>query len=188
VFINSLLLKIYLSILIALMRKLFLVRHAKSSWDNPGLSDIDRPLNGRGKENAPKMGELLKQREGSVDLIISSPAKRARSTAKRIAKQLDYKPKNIEINELLYLADTDDFFEVIKKTPDEAKNLMLFSHNFGITYFANFISGENIDNIPTCGVVRIDFEMDSWKDIKKQKGKLVYFEYPKKYSTEAGIE
>jgi phosphohistidine phosphatase len=162
------------------MKTLLLIRHAKSSWVEPGLSDIDRPLSKRGKNDAPKMGELIREKEGSVDLMISSPAKRAKSTAKRIAEKLDYKKKNIETSKLLYMADTDDFFKVIKEVPDDVNKLMLFSHNYGITYFANYISDSNIDNIPTCGVVRVDFEISSWKHAEKQKGQLVYFEYPKK--------
>jgi phosphohistidine phosphatase len=163
------------------MRTLLLVRHAKSSWDDPALSDKERPLNKRGKDDAPKMGKLLKKRDFQPDLIVSSPAKRAYSTAKRIAKELDYRKNNIETDEALYMADTEDFISVIKNIDDNINNLMLFSHNYGITYFANFISGSEIDNIPTCGLVRIDFEMESWKQITETKGKLIYFEYPKKY-------
>lgn len=165
------------------MRSIYLVRHAKSSWDSHGLADRDRPLNGRGKNDALKMGRLLAERNEVPELIISSPAKRAFSTAKRIANELGYKVKHIEKNELLYMADTEEFFTVITETPKKVHKLMLFSHNYGITYFANYISGSNIENIPTCGIVRVDFEAESWKDIANQKGKLIYFEYPKMYST-----
>jgi len=163
------------------MRSLYLVRHAKSSWDSPELSDHQRPLNKRGKKDAPKMGKLLRERNELPDLMISSTAKRAFSTAKRIAEELGYKIKDIEKNEMLYMADTNEYYNIIRKAPKKVYKLMLFSHNYGITYFANNISNSNIDNIPTCGVVRIDFEIDSWKDIENQKGNLIYFEYPKKY-------
>lgn len=163
------------------MRTLLLVRHAKSSWDNPALSDKERPLNKRGKDDAPKMGKLLKKRDFQPDLIVSSPAKRAYSTAKRIAKELDYNKCSIETDEALYMADTEDFYGAISKVPGNVYSLMLFSHNYGITHFANFISDSGIENIPTCGLVRIDFEMESWKEITETKGKLIYFEYPKKY-------
>lgn len=164
------------------MRTLILVRHAKSSWDNPNLGDKERPLNHRGKSDAPKMGELLKNKGEKPDLLVSSPAKRAYSTAKRIAKELSYKKADIERNEALYMADLEDFFSVIRETPENVYNLMLFSHNYGITYFANNISGGNIDNIPTCGVVRVDFDINSWAEAENKKGKLVYFEYPKKHA------
>ncbi len=163
------------------MRSLYLVRHAKSSWAEPGLNDHERPLNSRGKSDAPMMGKLLKRLGVSPNLIITSPAKRARSTARRIAAEVGYDKGSIIENEQLYMAGIDDFFGVIKEVKDKHNELMLFSHNYGITDFANFISDSDIDNIPTCGAVRIDFYLDSWNDIKKEKGKLIFFEYPKKY-------
>lgn len=167
------------------MLSLYLIRHAKSSWDTPGLKDNERPLNKRGKIDAPKMGKILKNRGEFPDLIISSPAKRAYSTAKRIAKELKYNIDNILKDEKLYMADTEDFLSVIRNTKKNVYKLMILSHNYGITYFANYISGSDINNIPTCGIVRIDFEIDSWEQINTNKGKLVYFEYPKKYLNEA---
>ncbi len=163
------------------MKSLYLIRHAKSSWDNPGLNDLERPLNKRGKQNAPMMGKLLNKLGVLPDLIISSPAKRAISTAKRIALETGYPESNISSNKLLYMAGVNDFIEVIMNTGDKINKLMIFSHNYGITDFANYISESNIENIPTCGVVKIDFDFDSWNKIKKEKGKLVFFEYPKKY-------
>jgi phosphohistidine phosphatase len=165
------------------MKSLYLVRHAKSSWDNPGLGDLERPLNKRGKEDAPKLGKLLLKNGDIPDMLLSSPAKRAFSTAKRIAGELDHSVKNIIKDETLYMADTEDFLNVIQSVPDSVTKLMLFGHNYGITYFANYISDSDIDNIPTCGAVRIDFEFESWKDICDKKGKLVFFEYPKKHKT-----
>jgi len=165
------------------MKILYLVRHAKSSWDEPGLADLERPLNKRGKNDAPAMGKKLYEQGEKPDLIITSPAKRAFSTARRIAKELDYSAKNIVKDETLYMADTDDFFKVIQSVPDSVKRLMLYAHNYGITYFANHISESQIDNIPTCGVVRIDFDVKSWKEIENKKGKMVFFEYPKKHKT-----
>lgn len=162
------------------MRTIYLVRHAKSSWAEPGLSDMERSLNKRGKHDAPKMGSLLYAKGERPQLLVSSPAKRAYSTAKRIAKELDYPAKDIIKDERLYMADVEDFYSVIKNTEENIERLMIFSHNYGITYFANLISGSNIDNIPTCGVVRVDFDTNSWKDVEEQKGKLIYFEYPKK--------
>jgi len=164
------------------MRTIYLVRHAKSSWDFPWLDDKDRPLNKRGKHDAPKMGKLLKEKGEEPDLMVSSPAKRAFSTAKRIAKELNYPVKNIMKSDLLYMADMEDFFTVIRDAGKNVYKLMMFSHNYGITYFANYVSDSDIDNIPTCGIARIDFEINSWKDIESKKGKLIYFEYPKKYS------
>ncbi len=163
------------------MKSLYLIRHAKSSWDNPGLNDLERPLNKRGKEAAPMMGKLLNKLGVRSDLIITSPAKRAKSTAKLIALETGFPESDILSSKLLYMADVNDFIKVIKNIGDKINELMIFSHNYGITDFANYISDSNIENIPTCGAVKIDFEFDSWNKIKKEKGKLVFFEYPKKH-------
>ncbi|HEY3251126.1 MAG TPA: histidine phosphatase family protein [Ignavibacteria bacterium] len=165
------------------MKTLYLVRHAKSSWDEPGLSDLERPLAKRGKREAPMMGEILAKRKEIPELIISSPAKRAFSTAKRIAKEMNYPVKNIAADESLYMGDSEDYLKAIGAVNDSVQKLMLLSHNPGVTYFANHISESEIDNVPTSGVVRIDFEFNSWKEIENQKGKLVFFDYPKKYKT-----
>ncbi len=171
----------YLLIFVYLMRSLILLRHAKSSWDSPDLSDKERPLNQRGKHDAPMMGKLLNKRGLRADLMISSPAKRARSTAKKIAAEIGYDEKDIMLNDKLYMAGISDFIDVISEVKEKTSSLFIFSHNYGITDFANYLSGENIDNIPTCGIVKVDLETDSWNKIKKGKGKLVFFEYPKKY-------
>ncbi|MBL8016029.1 MAG: histidine phosphatase family protein [Ignavibacteria bacterium] len=164
------------------MKNLILVRHAKSSWDDAGLSDMERPLNKRGRHDAPMMGRILAEKGEKPDLIISSPAKRALSTAKRIADELGYDRSSIKINNSLYMADNDDFFSVIRDVKDKVSRLMIFSHNYGITDFANHITGESISNIPTCGIVKAELDMDSWTDILNTKGKLLYFEYPKKHT------
>ncbi len=162
-------------------KTLYLVRHAKSSWKNEGLTDAERPLNKRGKHDAPLMGKLLGQRGEKPDLLISSPAKRALSTAKLLAHELGYTKENIVVMEELYMADVSDFLKIVQNINDTAVSIMLFSHNPGITYFANFISGSDIENIPTAGVVRIDLDISSWIDADKTKGNRVFFEYPKKY-------
>ncbi len=161
------------------MHTLFLLRHAKSSWDNAILDDIDRPLNKRGKGDAPLMGRFLTEKGDIPELIISSTAKRALSTAKRVANEIGYKSSKIKKNEKLYMADTEDFRNVIEEIDDNIRKLMLVSHNNGITDFANFISNSDIGNIPTCGIVKIEFTLTRWKDITHTKGRLIYFEFPK---------
>jgi len=162
-------------------KTLYLVRHAKSSWKDESLSDAERPLNKRGKHDAPFMGKLLRQRSDLPDVIISSPAKRALSTAKLFAKELGCAKENIVVIEELYMADVSDFLKIIRNINDSAESIMLFSHNPGITYFANFISNSDIENIPTAGTVRINLNISSWIEAEKIKGKLIFFEYPKKY-------
>jgi phosphohistidine phosphatase len=168
-------------IFVFIMKTLILVRHAKSSWDDGSLNDLERPLSKRGKHDAPLMGRLLMEKGEKPDLIVSSPAKRAFSTAKKIAAELGIKKKHIKTSEDLYLADINDFLEVISRIEDNIQNLMIFSHNFSITDFANFLTGEKINNIPTCGAVKAELDINSWIDIKDKKGRLVYFEYPKKH-------
>ncbi|MBN8584742.1 MAG: histidine phosphatase family protein [Ignavibacteria bacterium] len=163
------------------MMNLFLCRHAKSSWSEPGLADKERPLNERGKNDAPLMGNILKNKQEFPDLIISSPAKRALKTAKLIAEKLDYKTKNIEVNKNLYMAGINEFIDVISNINKDHKNVMLFSHNYGITDFANYISNSDIQNIPTCGIVKISFVIKNWQEIQNTKGNLQYFIYPKMF-------
>ena len=163
------------------------MRHAKSSWDNPGLTDSERPLNKRGKKNAPFMGKLLKKMNEIPELIISSPAVRAYKTAKKAAKKIDYPSDKIVKDEKLYMAGTNDFLSVIGNTKPVIDKLMLVSHHPGIAQFANFIAGTNIENIPTAGIVRIDFDTNSWDEIPRMKGRLIFFEYPKKYKDRVGI-
>jgi len=163
------------------MLTLYLVRHAKSSWNSPGIDDRLRPLSKRGKHDAPLVGKLLYERNEVPDLIISSPAKRAFSTAKKIALELSYPEDEILKNELLYMAGIDDFINIMSEVPQSRNKLMIVSHNYGITDFANHLSGSSISNIPTCGIVRIDLNSDMWVNAVKNKGEMIFFEYPKKY-------
>lgn len=166
------------------MKTLFVVRHAKSSWENPELDDFERPLNNRGKRNAPEIGKRLFQRGVMPDAIISSPAKRALSTAKRIAKSLNFPKGKIQTERQFYHGSINDFVRVLQKQNPNQNTIMIFGHNPGLTELVNFLSGSDIYNIPTCGVAEINFEMDSWNDIGKQKGKLASFDFPKNGSSE----
>jgi len=165
---------------VAVMKKLYLIRHAKSSWKDPDLDDIKRPLGTRGKNDAPKMGKLLNKLGEKADLIISSPAKRAKDTAKKIAQEIKYPVKKILLDERLYMAGVDDFVKVISEVRKSINSLMIVSHNFGLTIFANELTESEIINIPTCGVVKLELDIKKWKEIKKVKGKLIFYEYPKK--------
>lgn len=160
------------------MKSLYLVRHAKSSWKDTLLEDVKRPLKQRGKKNAAQLGEMLKKKREIPDLIISSPAKRALDTAKIIAKELKYPVKKIRKDERLYMAGEEEFIDVIGEVKKSVDRLMIVSHNFGITIFANRVSETELINIPTAGIVRTDFEMKKWEEIKRTAGKLVFFESP----------
>jgi len=159
------------------MKKLILVRHAKSSWKFPHLADIDRPLNGRGKSNAPEMGQRLLKAGVSADLLLSSPAKRAFKTAKLIAQEIKYPTKNIVTDVELYHSGTHTLLNVLRKQDDAHEFILLFGHNPGITDFANYLTGSDIFNIPTAGIFAVNFAVDSWSRI--DKGEFCFYDFPK---------
>jgi len=161
------------------MKTLFLVRHAKSSWDNAALPDKERPLNDRGRRDAPKMGERLAKRDVKPDLILSSPAVRALSTAEIVAEKLDYRRKDIVVTERLYAAEVDDLLDVIRQLGDELKCVMLFGHNPEFTELAHRLSGE-IAHMPTCAIAEFTFDAKSWSGIDSIKPAQILLDYPKK--------
>ena len=163
------------------MKKLYLVRHAKSSWEDQIQSDHERPLSSRGKKDAPKIGDILKEQNVTPNIIISSDAKRALQTATIIANKLNYSNDMIIKNSSIYEATTQNLLNVINSIDDENNSAMLFGHNPGFTVLANLIADKYIDNMPTCGVAIIDLNVESWKDVNANCGKLVGFEYHKKY-------
>ena len=163
------------------VKTLYIIRHAKSSWDASNIDDFERPLNERGKRDAPRMGKRFKEKNIHPDLMLSSPAKRAYSTAKKIAKVLKYSKEEIKTDRRLYHADEETMLTVLREVKDSKNVVMIFSHNPGLTEFVNsLLSGEqDIDNVPTCGVVAFEFNLDSWKDVDWGKGKMLFFDYPK---------
>jgi phosphohistidine phosphatase len=166
-----------------MMKKLYLVRHAKSSWDNVEMDDFNRPLNERGEKDAPHMAKLLKHRDVVPDRMITSPANRALSTCLLFAKTLGFDKKRITSDQKLYHAGPDTIIKVLAslgehKSGDE-EIVLLFGHNPGITEFTNDLLNVSIDNIPTCGVVEATLNIDSWKEISFGCGKMDSFDYPK---------
>jgi phosphohistidine phosphatase len=160
------------------MKTLFLVRHAKSSWNEPGLPDKDRPLNDRGKRDAPKMGERLAKQDVKPDFILSSPASRALKTARIIAKRLDYKLKDILVDDRLYAAEADDLLHVIRELGDKPKSVMLIGHNPELTELAHRLSNK-ITRMPTCAVAEFMFDAKSWSSTGKDKPARVTLYTPK---------
>jgi phosphohistidine phosphatase len=160
------------------MKTLLLIRHAKSSWDAPGLSDADRPLNDRGKKDAPEMAKRLKKRSLSIDQFISSTAKRARKTAKYFAEEFDVKKENIKEVEDLYMANANGFVTTTENTKNKHDVIALFSHNPGITEFANSLTTTRIDDMPTCSVFAVQANVDDWKEFMNAEIKFLFFDYP----------
>jgi phosphohistidine phosphatase len=163
------------------MKTLFLVRHAKSSWNDAALPDRDRPLNDRGRHEAQEMGRRLAERGVKPDLVVSSPAVRALATAEAIAKMLDYKRKDIVVNDHLYAGRADDLFDVIQELGDRPRRVMLVGHNPELTDLAHHFSSE-IVRMPTCAIAEFTFDGKSWSDIRKVKPLEVALDGPKKSS------
>ncbi len=160
------------------MKTLYLVRHAKSSWKYPELDDFERPLNRRGRESLESMGELLKEIKAAPDLIISSPATRAAVTARIIADRIHYPLEKILYSESIYLSDSDVLLHFIQDIDDDVKEAMLIGHNPALTDLGNFISNQQIGNIPTCGIFCVEFNIPSWRKINERYGILKFFEFP----------
>jgi phosphohistidine phosphatase len=163
------------------MKNLFLVRHAKSSWKHKDLSDLERPLSSRGRRDAPFMGKLLSRQKINPDVMLTSPAARAVSTAKYFCDEMNTLFEKVKIIPGLYMPEPDEILNVIEGLDSTINSAMIFSHNPGITDLYNQLSDEMIENIPTCGIAAIEFDEDSWNDLKDKTGHLLFFEYPKKY-------
>lgn len=162
-------------------RRVFMVRHAKSSWSQPMQKDFDRPLNDRGERDAPMMGERLKKLGIMPDLVISSTAKRAKQTAKKICDALGYNKDDIKWYEKLYHCSPDIYEEVIYEIDNDIETIFIVSHNPGITQFVNGLSADfKIYNVPTCGIIGAEFESEHWNDFSTTGRKVILFEYPKK--------
>lgn len=164
------------------MKTLLLCRHAKSSWDDPDLTDFERPLNTRGRRDGRFMGDLLRDRGISPDRILTSPANRAMTTARMIAETLGYPLDRIIVDERIYEAHPGDLIEVAESIDDGVGLAMIFGHNPGLTEVANLLSDTAIGNLPTSGIVCLELPVDSWHELRGRTGSLAFFEYPKKYS------
>ncbi len=162
------------------MKELLLVRHAKSSWANPGQDDFDRPLNERGQKDAPMMAQRLIQRGVSINGIITSTALRAITTARFFAIENSIAEKDIIKHEFLYHAPPERFVKAILQIPDTITTAAIFAHNPGITDFVNQLSEACIDDMPTCCVFAIKINTDSWKDFSKAKKEFWFADWPKR--------
>jgi len=161
------------------MKILTLVRHAKSSWNHPELSDRKRPLNARGERDAPDMGQRLVAHGIRPSLIITSPATRARTTAKIIASEIGYPIEFLQSEDSLYLASLDDLLGAVVAQDTGFNSLMVVGHNPGLTEFANFLIPGLTNNLPTAGVVSVGIERDDWNLYEQPTAELLVFDYPK---------
>jgi phosphohistidine phosphatase len=161
------------------MKSVLIIRHAKSSWDNTEVSDFERPLNDRGKDDAPKMAKRLLERHVSIDAFISSSARRARKTAALFIKEFDGDKDHIILVPELYLAGPDAFYEAIANAPASAKTIAVFAHNPGITDFANELTDVRIDDMPTCAIFAVKADIKNWSEFKDADKQYWFFDYPK---------
>lgn len=162
------------------MKILYVIRHAKSSWENFTVPDRERPLNDRGKKDAPEMANRLIERKIKIDAFVSSPAKRAKKTAKLFSKELGEKEEKIILVEDLYEASAETFFQVVADLDDKYHSVALFSHNPGITDFVNQLCQHvKIDNMPTAAVFAVEAETKHWNEFKSAEKKFLFFDYPK---------
>ena len=160
-------------------KELFVVRHAKSSWDDPTISDHDRPLNERGYRNTPEMGRRLSDSGVSPDALISSTALRARTTARIIADSLGWPEERVVLDRALYHASATELQEYIGGLNDAHTSVMLFGHNPGMTSLLSHLFGFALDNLPTCGVVHLQFSAESWAEVSRSMPSEATIDFPK---------
>jgi len=161
------------------MKRLLIIRHAKSSWDYPELSDFERPLNKRGKRDLPDMAQRLSEKNLNIDLFLSSPATRAIITAIGHAEKFGVKSEEIIQDSRLFHASSKYIQKVISETSDQITSLAIFGHNPGLTDLISDISDFDLWNLPTCAVCGIDLPIASWQEITGAKGSKFYYDYPK---------
>lgn len=161
-------------------KNLYITRHAKSSWIDLGRSDFDRPLNDRGKRDAPEMARRVSKRRVHIDCFVSSPALRAKTTCEIFCNEFKADPSRIIFIDKLYHANLQTFYEVIRGFDDDYSDVALFSHNPGITDFVNSLcENVRVDNVPTSGVFGVELRIRSWKDFHEKKNQFLFFDYPK---------
>lgn len=164
------------------MKSICLIRHAKSSWDDEQAEDFERLLNARGREDAPKMGQRLFASGFKPQLIISSPAFRASSTARRLSRELAYNTGEIVYERRIYDAHLNTLINCIHEIPDSIRQVALVGHNPGMHQLSEWLTNQSIGEFPTCAVAWIDFSIKSWKEINAGAGVLKLYDYPKKNS------
>lgn len=160
------------------MKTLYLVRHAKSSWNNASLSDYERPLNDRGNSDKKSMAKKLKAKEVELDFLVSSSAKRTTQTTHGLLKELTIHPDHIKFTKSLYHASVGDMLTELTLISDTYNSVMMVAHNPGISSLCDYLCDHFID-FPTLGVAKIEFDLDSWQQISRGTGSLIWFDFPK---------
>lgn len=162
------------------MKEIILVRHAKSSWSDPSLADIERPLNKRGQRDAPVMAERMAESDSDVERVVTSPAQRTRLTTEALIEALHLDADEVVEERQLYGADTVDWLDVIRRQPDFLNSIAFVGHNPGLTEFLNLFLDDPLDNVPTCGIARLRFNVDNWPEIGEAVPERVLYSIPKR--------
>lgn len=163
------------------MKRLTLIRHAKSDWDNR-LPDFERPLNARGEGDVPHMAARMIQYYERPDRLLSSPAVRALRTATLLAQGLGIQEQDIQTEKDLYNASARALLDCLRATDDHIGHLVLVAHNPGITDLANQLTNSRIDDLPTCAVLGAELEIAHWREARPGRGRVRYYDYPKNTS------
>ncbi|NOR26483.1 MAG: histidine phosphatase family protein [Desulforhopalus sp.] len=161
------------------MKRLYLIRHAKSSWSHPDLDDFDRPLNKRGKVDCPEMAARLDRAGIRPDLIVASSAKRAKKTAISMAKGTGYNKKNIDYYDELYLGSLSYHLQLIDELLRKVDVLFLVGHNYTMTELGEHLTGSYLGNVPTCGIVGVEYPEPDGFTSGAGAGRLLFFDFPK---------
>lgn len=159
------------------MKNLIIVRHCKSSWKDPSLSDFDRPLNKRGNIDGELMSNYLREKEKKIDKLILSTSIRTRLTSKYFIEKIHF--NSISYLDELYHASYSEIIKIISKIENNFNNIMVIGHNPGLTELINHFTDMRIYNIPTTGIIKVEFKEDKWSKISENKGKIVYKKFPK---------
>lgn len=160
------------------MRILTLVRHAKSSWDYAELSDFERPLNPRGRRDAPLMAQRCLQLSPQVDRLVTSPALRAISTARLFAEVFGIDTDELVVQPRIYEASATTLMQIVRGLDDGDRHVMVFGHNPGISQLAQRLAPCNFDEMPTCAAARFELDVGRWADVSAERGALVRYDYP----------
>lgn len=161
------------------MKTLFIIRHAKSGWDDASVPDIDRTLTDRGKSDAAMMARRIKKNSIKIDAFVSSPAKRAKKTAEIFMKEINGNEKKLLIIPSLYEASVKDFYDAVENLNDKNDIVALFAHNPGITDFVNSLDSSRVYNMPTCAVFALKIKTKDWGNFSEAEKEFLLFDYPK---------
>jgi phosphohistidine phosphatase len=168
------------------MKKLYVIRHAKSSWSDTGVKDLDRPLNKRGMRDAPFMAKLLYGKGIETDALVTSPAKRAFDTAQFFLKQWKASSNLLITEPRIYEATPTRLLEIVREFPDDWETVLLFGHNPTLTSFINLFASEYLANLPTCGIAELDSEADKWNIFGSNNTRLIDLYYPRQFFPKKG--